>query len=185
MQPKLTLTPHQAAKQFTADNADFNGVILVQSLTPAGRGGWKIKAKNTYFFVRDQKLNSKKTNWTHGFRECRWNGLCPVCNVAYPDQVIMFRKDAEDKSIIACDDCAAAHTLRPLRDDEYASGIPSRLMTYGELPPASSVFLASSVYRFDVLVDIRNCQYGESHQAQIVFTPREMVHQEQPIAERA
>lgn len=162
----MTTTPHKAAKKFLADHSNFNGVILIQSLSPAGRGGWKLTAKNTYFFVRNGNLKPKKFSRANSFREWKWNGLCPVCNVAYPDQIVGFYKDSANHTTIACGDCVTAHSLRPLRNDEYATPPASKLMTY------DSFLFVRHVYRFDVLVDVRNTQCDAGYEAQIVFIPR-------------
>jgi len=84
-------TPGQIVKEFAARNPDKIGRVNVYSLTPAGKGGWKTKRKESSFYIKAGKsasTRSKKNKYNPPASEVAYwdnywtssNGQCPVCN---------------------------------------------------------------------------------------------------------
>ena len=149
--PTLSPTPGTAARNFASNNPQFTGVLLVQSVSPAGKGGWKMTAKETRFYLRAGESAQTTSRYSpHAATESMWrqnkfNGLCAVCGEIQLHPNIGYCKDDRNVGLKACDLCRERLGLRPLADGEYLSGEKSALAVH-------------DIYRVDLILDIRNLQ---------------------------
>ena len=147
----LSPSPATAARKFAAKYPRFAGVVVVQSMTPAGKGGWSIKAKNTPFFCRDgrarQTVLRRPAGWRQGegWRFSTRNGLCPVCGKVYLEPIISYCKDPDSIGLMACLGCRQLRRLQPFAIGEYLSGAVSTLAVHDP-------------DRVDLVLDIRSVQ---------------------------
>lgn len=137
-----SVSPGQAAKNFARANADKSGTLMVISLTPAGRGGWKVKAKETTFYFSGGKV--AQTRWPRGGLE--FNGVCCVCGAVHLKPELQLCEDAGKQNTgPACPECMSAHNLHPYTDWRRGQ---SPLKKFDE-------------YRVDCYLDVRSAQLGE------------------------
>ena len=159
----LSPSPATAARKFAAQYPRFAGVVVVQSMTPAGKAGWQMKAKNTPFFCADgrcrQTVLRRHTEWRFNIR----NGICPVCGKIYLAPVISYCADPDGIGLMACLACRRLHNLRSLALDENLSGSISTLAIHDP-------------DRIDIVLDIRSVQSQLSDRPDILpstaFLPR-------------
>lgn len=88
----MTTTPLQAARQFHQQHPDFNGVAVVISYQPKGRGGWGTATKETRFnFITGAPIVFRPCNGAafmapvHAQIDIRRNqteeGIAPIINL--------------------------------------------------------------------------------------------------------
>ena len=141
----LSPSPATAARKFAARYPRFAGVLLVQSMTPAGKAGWSLKSKKTPYFCRDgrarQTLLRRARDWRFNHR----NGPCPVCGEIYLEPSVFYCRDAAGLGLMACFACHKRHGLQPLALDEVLGGERSTLAIHDP-------------NRIDIVLDIRSVQ---------------------------
>lgn len=109
------VTPDIAAKHWAAGHPDAAGTLTVQSYTPAGAGGWKIKTKETLFYVAFGK--AAKTLHTRSFTDA-WvtvsahNGVCCICGGLFLTPSISEYTTQDNYIVEACPLCSCEQKLR-------------------------------------------------------------------------
>lgn len=138
MTKKNAMTPLQAARQYAEAHPDFEGNIILATLRPKGRGGWKgLVRTRVVALAREGEAVLKKE--VRGRR--LWNGRCYACGRIFLEPVLqdVYGADARHGQPVTPKDDAlyryVSHGGRPLvygRLTEVRSVCPVCAQTLGE-----------------------------------------------------